>query len=130
MLNGARFDAAAITASMLCMVHCLALPVIVALLPAASHFIDLPEWVHMALFVFAVPVSAYAMIVGYRLHGWRVPSILAASGLGLLGVGALGELSLLYETGISVLGSLLLLLGHVINLRRRRDDETQSATKW
>ena len=117
---GARSDVAAITASVLCVVHCLALPMMVALIPAASHFLDLPEGVHLALFVFAAPVSAWAVAVGYRRHGLWLPVMLAVSGLALLGIGALGGLSLLLETGVSVVGSFLLLTGHVINLRGRR----------
>lgn len=115
----ARFDAAAIIASALCIVHCLALPIAVALLPALSHFLDLPEGVHLALFVVAVPVSAYAVVSGARRHGLWLPGVLAITGLALLGLGAIGGLPLLLETGASVIGSLLLIAGHVINLRGR-----------
>lgn len=107
-------------ASALCIVHCLLLPVAVALLPAFSHFLDLPEGVHLTLFVFAAPISAYAMLTGARRHGLWLPGALALAGLVLLGLGALGGLPLLMETGATVVGSLLMIAGHAINLRSRR----------
>lgn len=113
-------DKAALGASALCLVHCLGLPVLIALSPAIASLLDAAEGVHLLVFLFAVPVSAMAMVAGHRRHGLVVPAVLAAIGLGLIGVGALGGLRLLWETGVTVAGSLLLALAHLRNLRASR----------
>ena len=119
MRTSAAPDATAITASILCIVHCLVLPLAVALIPAATHFLDVPEELHLLLFLLAAPVSALAVLLGYRRHGLWQPAVLAGSGLVLIGAGALAGLPLLLETGVSVAGSFLLLAGHAINMGRR-----------
>lgn len=102
---------------MLCLVHCLALPIAISLLPAATHLLDVPEEVHAILFLAAAPISAFAIAAGYRKHGFLLPALIAAAALVLIGLGAFGGLSVLLETGVSVVGSLLLIAAHVANLR-------------
>lgn len=116
MPASARSDATAMILSLLCLVHCLLLPVAIALIPAATHFLDIPEAAHAILFFFAAPISAFAVLAGVRRHGWWMPAVTAAIALTLIGMGAFGGFSLLLETGISVLGSLLLLAAHALNM--------------
>lgn len=112
-------DLAAIGASGACLLHCLLLPVLLALLPAAGRLIHVPEGFHLAAFAAAIPASTVAMLLGYRWHCATHPMAMAAVGLALLGYGALGGPGLIVETGFSVLGSLILALGHVRNWRLR-----------
>lgn len=112
-------DVAAIGASAVCLLHCLALPLLFAALPAASRLLSLPEGFHLAAFLFAIPASATAMVAGYRHHGRWWPACLGAAGLMLIGIGALAGLRLLVETGVTVAGSLLLAAGHLDNWRLR-----------
>ena len=116
MPASARPDATAMILSLLCLIHCLVLPVAIALLPAATHFLDIPEEVHAILFFFAAPISAFAVLIGVRRHGWWIPAVTAAIALTLIGMGAFGGFSLLLEMGISVVGSLLLLIAHALNI--------------
>lgn len=111
------WDGAAIGASMLCLIHCLALPVLIALLPALAGLLAVPEGFHLAALAFALPASALALATGYRRHGLILPALIGASGLALLGWGALGGHDLAIETGLSVIGSLTLAAGHVWNWR-------------
>lgn len=113
-------DGLAIAASTACLVHCLLLPILFALLPAASAFLRVPEGFHVAAFLLAVPASAMAMRSGYRHHGIVLPAAFALVGLILLGLGALGGLGFLVEAGTSVIGSLLLAFGHLSNWRLRQ----------
>jgi hypothetical protein len=116
---GAVGDRAAIGASILCIVHCLALPLVVALFPTLAQFADAPESAHLVLYLVAVPISGWAMVGGFRRHGLVLPMAWAAVGLGLMGVGALAGLTYLLETGITVAGSLALAFAHLINWRGR-----------
>ncbi len=117
MAASSRPDAAAMLLSLLCLVHCLMLPVAIAVIPTATRFLDLPEEAHSMIFIGAVPISAGALLIGYRRHGLWLPVAVGSIGLALIGTGAFGGLSALLETGVSVVGSLLLLTAHVVNMR-------------
>jgi hypothetical protein len=117
---GSWLDGFAIGASALCLVHCLALPLIFAVAPAATRLLGMPAWFHVAAFAVAVPASALAMLRGYRLHGVLLPVIFATLGLFLLGLGALAGFRLFLETGVTVAGSLILAAGHLRNWRLQR----------
>lgn len=108
-----------IGASAVCLAHCLMLPLLFALVPAASHLFAVPEAFHIGAFVLAIPISVLAMRTGYRHHGFVHPVLLGLFGLILLGVGAFGGLRLLAETGFTVTGSVLLAIGHLSNWRLR-----------
>jgi len=110
-------DKMAIGLSFACLVHCLLLPVAIALIPAAGGLAGLPEELHLMLFLVAVPISASAIVAGYRRHGAFLPGAIAAIGLALIGTGAIAGLAVLVETSITVLGSVLLVAAHLGNWR-------------
>lgn len=112
-------DRAAIGTSMLCLVHCLAVPLMAALFASIARIAEMAEWFHFALVLLALPTSCWAMTEGFRRHGAILPVVWAISGLILLVVGALGGWSLAAETGITVIGSIILMLAHVLNWRAR-----------
>ncbi len=105
--------------SLLCLVHCLLLPVAIALLPAAAGWLDVPESFHLLAVAVAIPVSAIAIVAGYRRHGILIPGVMAASGLGLISIGAFAGFRNIAETVVTVLGSVLLATGHLYNWRGR-----------
>lgn len=113
----AWLDKAAMTASFLCLVHCVALPVLLALLPSLSRVLDIPETFHLWMLAFAVPASVWALVSGRARHGLPLP--LGLCGLALLTLGAVvfGEGRL--ETPVTVAGSLVLIAAHLVNWRMR-----------
>jgi hypothetical protein len=121
----AWLDAVAIGASLACLVHCLVLPLLLALLPALTRVVAVPESFHLGAFLFAIPASAWAMHTGYRHHGALFPALFGAIGLLLLGGGALGGFDLAIETGVTVLGSLVLASAHWVNWSLQRRIETR-----
>jgi len=111
-------DLSAVALSGLCLAHCLALPLLAALLPVFAAWSE-AEWVHAVFVLLAVPLSAAALGRAHRkraLPPWMWT--MAALGLVLLGVGAFGWPSARWETPITVSGSLLLVTTHICNLRR------------
>lgn len=108
-------DVAAIGLSGLCLAHCLALPVAAAFLPLLGAWSE-AEWVHLAFLAAAIPVSVTALV---RSGGWRKAPVasLAIAGLGFLTVGALGWPTEAWETGLTVLGGLMLATAHLLNWR-------------
>ena len=116
----ASLDAFTIGASGVCLVHCLLLPLLVAAAPSLSRLVRVPEEFHVLAFALAVPASAFALSGGYRRHGVILPVFVASAGLLLIGIGALGGLQVALETGVSVVGSVLLAIGHLVNWRLRK----------
>src|SRR3546814_3715637 len=54
-------DLTGIFLSLTCLIHCLALPLAILLAPALSRWIALPEGVHAAILLLALPAAAVAM---------------------------------------------------------------------
>lgn len=80
-------DLMGIGLSLTCLVHCLAIPLAILIAPALSRWLALPEGVHAAILLLALPAAAMAMVDGRRRHKRWTPAILAILGLGLLTLG-------------------------------------------
>ena len=112
-------DGAAIGVSTLCIIHCLALPVLVVLLPALAVVSEL-EWVHRALVLVAVPVSLFAMMRLQGVEGRHLISALIVVGLSLLIAGAFVHALHDYEVMLTVAGALVLSVAHIWRWRAHR----------
>ena len=110
-----RLDAAGIALSALCLLHCLAVPLVAtgALAWAAS------ERVHLGLTAALGAVVLAVALPGFRRHRQPVVPVLLALGLiGLVSAVALGEgIGETGETALTALGSVALVAGHLLNLR-------------
>jgi hypothetical protein len=113
------FDIGAIGLSALCLVHCLALPLLAAALPLAGDWAR-AEWVHPLFVAIAAPLSLGALWLNSR-GAKRPPALLAmaAAGLALLLAGAFGGG---LEHVLTVAGSLTLVAAHLWNWRRRHGE--------
>lgn len=101
----------------LCLVHCLALPVLSAALPALGALAE-AEWVHVAILVMAAPTAALALLrPGHGLRPSRLSMALGGSGLALLVFGLVGPHA--YEHWANVAGGLGLASAHIFNAWRR-----------
>ncbi|MES2420955.1 MAG: MerC domain-containing protein [Pseudomonadota bacterium] len=117
--GGDMLDGLAVCASVVCMIHCLALPLLLAALPALTAWFDPGETFHVAVLAFAIPTSALALIGGWRSHRATPPLLLGASGLVLMTLGIVFGGRAALETALSVSGSLMLAFAHVANWRNR-----------
>jgi hypothetical protein len=63
-------DGIAVSASLLCLVHCLALPLLAASLPALGLFVTHSLLVHALLLGVALPLGLWALARGWRRAGW------------------------------------------------------------
>jgi hypothetical protein len=109
----------ALSASLLCLVHCLALPLVLAAFPVLSRVFSLPETIHLWLLAFAAPTSALALVLGRMRHGALLPLLIGGIGVSLLALGALWFIGTSAETPLTVVGSLLLASAHIANWRLR-----------
>ena len=113
----AWLDRAAIALSGLCVVHCLASAVLLAMLSAAGGLLLNPLFHEVGLMI-AILLGAVALGRGVMEHGYVMPAAMGAFGLGIMG----GAMTLPHdasglETVWTVAGVALLALGHELNRR-------------
>jgi hypothetical protein len=109
-------DGAAIGLSGLCLLHCLALPFLVGVLPLLMPFAE--SHLHAQMLYFAVPLSIIAVGIGYARHRSARVVVAAAAGLALLIVGATvahGSLGVVADRLFTVSGSVVLAAAHLWN---------------
>ena len=95
---------------MLCLVHCLATPVVLILAPALAGFLG--GW-HPVLLGGVVLTAAWAFVPGYRYHHHKGVLALALGGVCLLAVGVLVfHPWFAAETAMTVGGAALMLTAH------------------
>ena len=117
-----HFDRIAIALSAVCILHCLALPLAVAILPIAvlgfggEHFHGWMLWL-------VVPISALGFVLGYRVHrrgdvvAIGVAAVVLLMVAGLYGHHAWSDWA---EASVSVVASLMLAGAHWVNFREVR----------
>ena len=107
-------DRVAIGLSSLCLVHCVATAIFVAVLASAGSILGSPL-IHEVGLTLAMGVGAIALGQGIRDHGFMMPSAVGGLGLGVMA----GALSLPEGSGHEVIwtmtGVLTLALGHRLN---------------
>lgn len=109
-------DSFAIGLSGLCLAHCLALPLVVSLLPVAGAWAE-AAWVHWLFVLVATPVSLWTFLHP-KTRAWFLMG-LAGGGLTMLVAGAAGFPAHELETPLSVVGGVMLAGAHLLNWRRR-----------
>lgn len=123
-LKQSALDFSGIGVSILCLAHCLILPVLAvaapALLPHAIVGFFHDEAVHLLLFIIAAPIAIAGLFWGASISGAHWPTIAAAGvGLALMLVGATHMVSTRVEIIVTVLGVTLLAGAHFFNWRRK-----------
>ena len=113
-----RSDKIAVAISTACVLHCFFIPSFVI---ASSGFLTLSidnELVHQLILFFAIPISVFALYIGYKNHKSFSFLPYAFLGLGLLilavilGEEVIGEIG---EQGVTLLGSMFVVYAHYKN---------------
>ena len=108
-----RLDRFAITMSGLCLVHCVATTVLVAIVASAGSVLGLPL-IHEVGLTIAMIIGAVALGRGVIEHGFMMPSAVGGLGLGVMS----GALTMDHdgaEALYTMTGVLILALGHRLN---------------
>ncbi len=108
-----RLDRYAIGLSGLCIVHCLATSVLLALVASAGGMLG-AGWIHETGLTLAMVMGALALGRGIWEHGYMMPSSVGGLGLGVMA----GALTLPHdgsEALFTVVGVAILALGHRLN---------------
>jgi uncharacterized membrane protein len=115
VLQDGRLDRWAIGLSGLCLAHCLATAIFVALLASAGGILLHPA-IHEIGLSLAILFGAIALGQGVRTHGYATPAWVGSLGLGVMA----GAMTLPHdgsETVYTIVGVLILALGHDLNRR-------------
>jgi hypothetical protein len=118
-----HFDRIAIVLSTICIVHCLTVPFVVAVLPIAAITLADDTHFHALMLWLVVPTSAFGFALGFRVHRrWEIVAF------GAVGAGVLAAAAILghaywaesVEVAVSVVASLTLAAAHWMNFREVR----------
>ncbi len=112
-------EGAAVSASLLCLVHCLALPLLLLLLPGIIGLFAQSAAFHYVALALVAPSALAAFSLGYRRHRALPPVLLGIAGVGCLTVALLPGAGEGVELWFTVAGTLFLLTGHTLNWRLR-----------
>jgi hypothetical protein len=113
-LSTSRLDRFAMGLSGLCLVHCVATTVMLALLSAAGGMLGAPI-IHEVGLTLAMVMGAIALGRGIFHHGYSMPSAVGGLGLGVMA----GALTLPHdgtEALYTIIGVGILALGHRLNM--------------
>jgi hypothetical protein len=113
-----NWDFLGTAASMLCVVHCVLTPVLLALSPTLATMLPGSTLVHRILIFFVVSLGLLAFISGYKKHRRSVVLLPMFAGIVFVAVGAFGDSylrSAIAETLVTTTGSILLMIAHGLN---------------
>ena len=110
-------DKLAISLSAICVLHCLFMPSFLILSSWFAAFSIDNEFIHYAILTVAIPVSAFALIKGFKNHKKLSYFVYGFFGLFLLAfavlaAGITGEIG---EKSLTLLGSLFVIYAHYNN---------------
>ena len=124
-------DKTAISLSIVCALHCLALPSLLVILPSLTALNLADEMVHLWMLVAVIPISIYALTMGCRKHKQLSIMLLGLVGLAVLIAAALLGHDILGEAGekaVVTTGAFIIAVSHWQNhqLCRRLNCECHS----
>lgn len=112
-----RWDGLGLSVAGLCLLHCLATTILLAVLASASGFL-LDPIIHEIGLLLAIVLGGLALGKGFRDHGLLLPASVGTIGIGMMA----GALTLPHggmEIAFTVLGVVFLGFGHLLNHRAR-----------
>ncbi len=116
----ARFDRLGAALGFLCALHCVAVPLLMGVLPSLGLEFLADGAVDVVIVAFATLFAAVAAVLGYRQHGDRRVVAGFASAVALLFAAQLfGEENIAGRV-VSIAGGLTLAVTHLVNMRLGR----------
>lgn len=122
-------DGVAVGLSALCLIHCLALPLIVAGLPFLAQFAE--GHLHAQMLIIVLPLSIVALALGFRHHRNLRIILAGAVGMALLTIGALvahDSWGLTADRAFTIVGALVLAAAHFYNSVQTRERKRSASS--
>ena len=120
----ATLDKSAITLSVVCIVHCLAVPFAVVMMPSLAAYWFADEHFHLLLVYLVLPTSLFAIGLGchrhrtYKIIVWGAVGLTVLVSAAMLGHDYLGEAG---EKLLTIVGAVLVMIAHAHNFRLCRN---------
>lgn len=117
---GLHLDFIGFSASMLCAIHCAALPFLLAMAPLAGlQFLD-NLWIEYSIILLSFLIASNALVRGYRRHHHKSWALVTATvGFILIALGhTLGSEQV--EIFFTPIGGVLIAIAHLINWKHIR----------
>ena len=113
------WDFAGILVSGICVLHCIAIPLILLFLPTfGEHLIPQEDITHVVLLGFILGIAGISFVSGYRVHGKWQPVAWMVVGMFFILVAtffAHNYLGHFWEPILAIIGSLALIRAHYLN---------------
>ncbi|HAA11802.1 MAG TPA: MerC domain-containing protein [Cytophagales bacterium] len=122
---GLHLDFIGFSASMLCAIHCAAVPFLLTLAPLAGlQFLENP-WIEYSIILLSLFIASNALIHGYRKHHKKsLPLMIALAGFLLIGAGH-GLATESQEIFLTSVGGVSIAIAHLINWRYIRKSQVE-----
>ncbi len=120
------FDVFGILTAAVCLVHCLALPVLLSLLPSMAFIEAGHDVTHYLLITWVVLFCLFSIIPGYRKHGQKTVLLLMFVGLIMVLTATFHQflgLDTSCEIPLITMGNFLVMAAHMFNRRLHRHAE-------
>ncbi|MFY7992210.1 MAG: MerC domain-containing protein [Bacteriovoracaceae bacterium] len=113
------WDKIGIALSSLCIVHCIGLAILPALLPTLGH---LGIEFHLFMSILILVTSPLAFIPGYKKHGVSMVIMWAMAGLSMILLGTFMEEKFpeWLSHSVTIVGSITLVYAHFLNIKHSR----------
>lgn len=114
-----HLDFIGFSVSILCAIHCAALPLVLSLAPLAGlHFLSNP-WIEYTILFLSYSIASMGILNGYRKHHRKpLPLILVITGFVFISTGYFSELEWM-EVLFMVLGGITIAIAHFNNYSAR-----------
>jgi hypothetical protein len=110
-----NLDYIGFSASLLCAVHCAAIPFLFTLVPLSGLQVLSNPWIEYSIVSFSIIIALLSLTHGYRSHHHlKTPLILVLLGFGMIGVGHTLEGNW-QETILTPLGAAMVAIAHMVN---------------
>lgn len=113
-------DRFSIGISLMCLAHCLLMPVLLVILPSTQVLLIAGENTHLWLVCMVIPSSLFALGIGCKQHSHLSFMMIGLCGLGFLILGLWVELIGLqhhWEQAFTMVGALFIAFAHVRNFQ-------------
>ncbi|WP_188459881.1 MerC family mercury resistance protein [Marivirga lumbricoides] len=109
-------DIFGILASLLCAIHCLALPILLSI--SSLAFLDFlaNPWIEYSVIIISILIAFYSLLPAYKQHRKITPLIIVLTGFLLIAIGQ-SEFFIVPEFTFTSGGAICIALAHSINWR-------------
>lgn len=109
-------DIFGILASLLCAIHCLALPILLSV--SSLAFLDFlgNQWIEYSVIILSIVIAFYSLLPNYKQHRKITPLVIVLTGFLLIAIGQ-SEIFKISELAFTFSGAIFIALAHSFNWR-------------